>query len=261
MGDREQPIYGGFAAVYDLFMDNVPYGEWAEHIIEVLQQSGTGKGLVLDLGCGTGTITGLLADAGYDMIGVDGSAQMLELAREKQGERDILYLCQDIREFELYGTVGAAVSVCDTMNYLTEWEDLVKTLRLVDNYLDPGGIFLFDCNMPCYYERIGDDTIAEDREEASFIWENAYDPAEGINEFSLSFFVRESGTGVDALYRKYEETHRQRAYTLEELKVAVAQGGLSWGGAWDAATKGPVTAESERIYVLCRECKKCVEKQ
>ena len=117
--------YAGFAAVYDLFMDDVPYEKWCRRIRELLKEYGVNDGLVLDLGCGTGTITELLAEAGYDMIGVDASEEMLELAVEKRERSglDILYLLQDMREFELYGTVRAVVSVCDSMNYITEEAD------------------------------------------------------------------------------------------------------------------------------------------
>ena len=140
--------YGRFAGVYDVFMDNVNYREWADYIIETLAQDGIRDGLVLELGCGTGTVTEMLADAGYDMIGIDNSEEMLAEAMEKRMEsgQDILYLQQDMQEFELYGTVRAIVSVCDSLNYITEREELLQVFRLVNNYLDPQGIFIFDFN-------------------------------------------------------------------------------------------------------------------
>lgn len=114
--------YEKFAQVYDLFMDNIDYEEWADYITDHLKKYGIEDGLVLELGCGTGTMTGLLADRGYDMIGVDNSGEMLAEAMEKRMEsgQDILYLQQDMQEFELYGTVRAIVSVCDSLNYITE---------------------------------------------------------------------------------------------------------------------------------------------
>ena len=170
--------YTGFAEVYDLFMDQVPYEKWSGRIIQILSAYGIRDGLVLDLGCGTGSMTELLAGAGYDMIGVDASEEMLELAYEKRAEsgHDILYLLQDMREFELYGTVRAIVSVCDSLNYITEEEELLHVFRLVRNYLDPDGVFFFDMNtIYKYSEMLGETTIAENREEGSFIWENYYD--------------------------------------------------------------------------------------
>ena len=193
--------YSGFAEVYDLFMDNVPYEEWCLYLTGLLREYGTDSGLVLDLGCGTGTMTELLAAEGYDMIGVDNSEEMLEMAMEKKAAsgRDILYLCQDMREFELYGTVRAVVSVCDSMNYILEPEELEQVFRLVNNYLDPGGVFIFDLNTEYKYRQMGDTTIAENRVDGSFIWDNYYDEEERINENDLAVFVKE---GRDGLYRK-----------------------------------------------------------
>ena len=136
--------YTSFAQVYDTFMDNVPYEDWSDRIRTILRQYGITGGLALDLGCGTGKMTELLAEAGFDMIGVDNSEDMLELAMEKRlvSGHDILYLLQDMQEFELYGTVGAIVSVCDSINYITDEEELLEVFRLANNYLDPHGIFL-----------------------------------------------------------------------------------------------------------------------
>ena len=200
--------YGRFAGVYDVFMDNVNYREWADYIIETLAQDGIRDGLVLELGCGTGTVTEMLADAGYDMIGIDNSEEMLAEAMEKRAEsgHDILYLLQDMQDFELYGTVRAVISVCDSMNYLTDEEDLEYLFALVNNYLDPGGIFIFDFNTEYKYrEVLGDQTIAESREDCSFIWDNYYYEEERINEYELNLFIREdaeSETEGD-LYRRF----------------------------------------------------------
>lgn len=260
--------YTSFASVYDKFMDNVPYEEWGGYIHDLLCGYGVRDGIVLDLGCGTGTMTELLAGYGYDMIGVDNSEDMLELAMEKRiaSGHDILYLLQDMREFELYGTVRAVVSVCDSVNYITEPEELREVFRLVNNYLDPGGIFLFDFNTEYKYrEVLGDRTIAEDRGECSFIWDNCYYEDEQINEYDLTLFIREgAAAGRDeaagenreengALYRKYRETHFQRGYTLEEIRELINSAGLVFDAAYDMDTRGEVTKTSERICVIARE--------
>lgn len=244
--------YTGFAAVYDMFMDNIPYGEWCTYLEGILKEYGVEDGLVLDLGCGTGKLTRLLAGDGYDMIGVDISEDMLEIAMEHQAEEggEILYLLQDMREFELYGTVRAVVSICDSMNYLMEYEDLVQVFSLVNNYLDPKGIFVFDLNTPYKYQKIlGEQTIAENREEGSFIWENYYDEEEAVNEYDLTLFIREE----DGRFRKYEETHYQRAYSLKTVKMALKEAGMEFVEAYDAFTKEPPKEDSERIYVIARE--------
>ena len=181
--------YTSFARVYDTFMDNVPYKEWADYIAALLSEYGITDGLVLDLGCGTGSMTELLAEKGYDMIGVDNSEDMLEIAMEKRIEsgHDILYLLQNMQEFELYGTVRAIVSVCDCVNYVTEKNELQEVFRLVNNYLDPQGIFIFDFNTEYKYrEVLGNQVIAEDRDECSFIWEHYYNHTSMINEYELT---------------------------------------------------------------------------
>ncbi len=245
--------YTSFAAVYDTFMDNIPYEEWGKYLKSLLYEYGVREGLVLELGCGTGNMTEILAQSGYDMIGVDNAEEMLEIAIEKRMKSglDILYLQQDMREFELYGTVKAIVSVCDSVNYILEEEELEEVFRLVNNYLDPGGVFIFDFNTVYKYREIlGDQTIAENREECSFIWDNYYYEEERINEYELSLFIRE---GDSELYRKYQETHFQKAYDLETMKRLITQSGLEYITAYDAFTKEAPTRVSERIYVIARE--------
>ena len=250
--------YTSFAAVYDTFMDNIPYEEWAEYLSGLLAEYEVTDGIVLDLGCGTGTLTELMAARGFDMIGVDYSEEMLEIAMEKRAEsgRDILYLLQDMREFELYGTVRAVISICDSLNYITEEEELEEVFRLVNNYLDPEGVFIFDFNTVYKYREIlGDQTIAESREDCSFIWDNYYYEEEQINEYELSLFLQEEGN----LYRKYVETHYQKGYELETIKSLLEKSGMKFVTAYDAFTRNPPTKESERVYVIARESGKCRE--
>ena len=244
--------YTDFAGVYDIFMDETPYEKWRDTVIEVLKKHGIKKELVLDLGCGTGTMTELLAQAGYDMIGIDNAQEMLNLAITKRDEsgHDILYLCQDMREFELYGTVKAVVSLCDSINYILEPDELKQVFSLVNNYLDPQGIFFFDFNTDYKYrEVIGDTVIAENREDCSFIWENYFHEEECINEYEVTVFQKEE----DERYRKFTETHYQRGYTLEEIKELLSAAGMVFLEASDADTGEAVTELSERIYVTARE--------
>lgn len=250
--------YTDFASVYDRFMDETPYEQWCENIVRELGAHDIRDGLVLELGCGTGSMTELLAAKGYDMIGVDCADEMLNIAcakRERSGH-DILYLNQDMREFELYGTVRAVVSVCDSLNYLLEDEDMIACFRLVNNYLDPKGIFFFDFNTRYKYETvIGDSVIAENREDCSFIWENYYDPEGDINEYDLTIFVKNDKASADGqeLFSRFQEVHLQRGYTLEEMKHFIEVSGLVLLRAYDADTLGEVTAQSERIYCVARE--------
>ena len=131
--------YSKFALVYDNLMDNIPYDEWTSYLKKLLDDYDIKEGIIAELGCGTGNITERLAEYGYDMIGIDNSPEMLDIAMQKgaANKSSSLYLCQDMREFELYGTVRAVISLCDSINYITDKDDLVTIMRLVNNYLDP----------------------------------------------------------------------------------------------------------------------------
>ena len=241
--------YENFARVYDELMDNVPYEEWAQFILNLLQDRKITEGLVLELGCGTGKMMTLLGKAGFDMIGVDNSVEMLQIAREKTSQ-DFLYLLQDMQEFELYGTVRAVVSVCDSLNYITDRDELRHVFELVNNYLDPEGIFLFDMNtVHKYRDLLGDTTIAENRDEGSFIWDNSYDEEEGLNYYELAVFLPRE----DGLYEKSEEVHCQKAYPQEEIETLIKEAGMELLAVYDAYTLNPATEDSERLFFVARE--------
>ena len=246
--------YTNFAEVYDTFMDNIPYEKWAEYLHEIMEEYNIREGTLLELGCGTGNMTEQLASMGYDMIAVDNSEDMLELAMEKRLKtgHDILYLLQDMQSFELYGTVKAVVSVCDSVNYVTDEAELKEVFRLVNNYLDPRGIFIFDFNTEYKYREIlGDRVIAEERDECSFIWDNYYNEQDKINEYELTLFVQSKED--PELYRKYQEVHYQRAYTLEKIKTLIEKAGLRYIAAYDAYTKKAPMYTSGRICVIAQE--------
>ncbi len=260
--------YQDFAYVYDEFMDETPYDEWCERLDALIRKYGVSKpergakdlldsekNLVVDLGCGTGTLTELLYEKGYDMIGVDNSEDMLGIAMRKKAEngKEILYLLQDMRQLELYSTVGTVVSVCDSVNYILEEDELLETFSLVNNYLYPGGIFIFDFNTDYKYrEVIGDTTIAENRDACSFIWENYYDEESCLNEYDVTVFVQEEGE----LFRRFTETHVQKGYTTEQIVGLLKQAGLQVIELSDADTGEDVNEQSERVLVVARECRK-----
>lgn len=245
--------YTGFAQVYDQFMDNIPYLDWSKYLVELLNKYGVLDGLVLDLGCGTGNITELLAKEGYDMIGIDNSQDMLSIAMNK-GD-NILYLNQDMREFELYGTVAAVVSICDSMNYIMSEEELLDVFKLVNNYLDSEGVFIFDLNTEYKYKTIlADNTIAENRDDSSFIWENYYYEEERVNEYNLTIYNKTSDEKTeDMLYQRFNEVHYQRAYSIETMKRLLKEAGMEFVVAYDAFTYDEPSNTSERVYIIAKE--------
>ena len=258
-------IYQDFAEVYDRFMDNTPDEEWGKRLDSLIRRYGVSRpdreaakpldaerNLVVDLGCGTGTLTEIMYEKGYDLAGVDASESMLNIALEKKEKSgaEILYLQQDMRDLELYGTAGTIYSVCDSLNYILDEEELAEVFLLVNNYLFPGGIFIFDFNTEYKYrEVIGENTIAESREDCSFIWDNFYDREEGINEYDLTVFVREEGE----MLRRFTETHCQRGYTVEQMLALVERAGMTVLEVTDADTGRAVTEESQRVYVVAKE--------
>lgn len=243
-------MYEGFALSYDMFMDNIPYDLWADYLEDLLHEYGVGDGLLLELGCGTGSMTKRMREKGYDMIGIDLSEDMLEIAREKC-PADVLFLRQDMRDMELYGTVAAMFCVCDGINYLLEPQDLQEVFVKANNYLDSGGVFIFDMKTEYFYrEVLGDRVIAENREDASFLWENAFHADTGLNEYMLTVY-RQQETGD--LFSRCDELHCQRAYAPEAIRRIIEDAGMEFVAVYDALTRQAPRRESERLYFIARE--------
>lgn len=238
--------YEGFASVYDKLMHDVDYPGLADYAEEIFKGNGMKPSLLLDLGCGTGTLTLELSKRGYDMIGLDLSADMLNRARQKaaaEGE-DILFLQQDMTEFELYGTVDAILCFMDSINYITSKRDLRKLLKLVKNYLNPGGIFLFDVNTAYKFREIlADNVFYEVGEEITFIWQNFYDRKKLTCDFELTFFVKEG-----EVYKRYDEAHREKCYKTEELTALIEDAGLRMRGVYHDRSFRKPHKKSERIF-------------
>lgn len=246
--------YEKFASVYDLIMEEIPYKEWFIYIRKLMDMHNCKPKIILDLGCGTGELTILLGAAGYSMIGVDLSEDMLLVARDKAKNAglDILFLQQDMSQFELYGTVGAVVSTCDSLNYIIEERDLLETFKLVNNYLDPEGLFIFDINSHHKFLNVlGDRNFGETYQEFAYIWNNYYYEDEMINEYELTLFIKEGEQ-----YTKYEEIHYEKMHSIELVKKLLSKAGLRLEAVYGEDTFLEPKADSERIYFVARECGK-----
>ncbi len=245
-------IYNDFATVYDSFMEDTPYDKWMTFINKTLQQEGVTPNIICDLGCGTGKMCELFAKDGREVIGIDGSEEMLMIAREQamDKELDILYLLQDMSTFELFGTVDVIVSTCDSLNYLTEAEQVLSTFKWVNNYLEKGGIFIFDMVTPYKYQHVlGDQVFAQQTEDAAYIWENYYDEATGTNEFQVTFFIEDE----DGRYFRTEEVHYQKAYQVEQVKALLEEAGMELVGVYDDYTDALYSETTERMTFVARE--------
>ena len=248
--------YTAFATVYDEFMDDIPYEDWHKYILELLRENNVEKGTICELGCGTGTMTEMLASSGYDMIGVDLSEDMLMIANEKKYEtgNDILYIMQDMCELELYSTVDAFVSICDSVNYIIDKEELAEAFRRVNEYLEDAGVFIFDFKTDYFYRKVlGDTVISRSDDDCSYIWDNYYYEDEQINEYELTIFIKDDESYEDNVFRQFRETHYQKGYTVDEMKDIVKNSGLKIDKVYDAFTHKDAKADSERIYIICKK--------
>ena len=251
-------MYDLIAPLYDKINGGLNYSAWADFIQENVRRYGPDMPteLVLDLGCGTGRMTLELARRGYDMTGVDGSPEMLNVARaeaERAGLSDkMLWLLQDLTSFELYGTVELAVSCLDTVNHLTTGAELKRFLSLVHNYLVPDGLFLFDINGKRKFEEIyGDRSYVMEENGAVCVWQNAYNERSRICDFYITLFEE----SADGRYERYDEVGAERMYTLRAMKKALTECGFEFIGAHSDFEFTEATDDSERIYITAR-CKK-----
>jgi len=245
-------MYSDFSLVYDLLMTDVDYSKWADYIESIFRRYEVKPEIILDLACGTGSLTLELAKQGYDMIGIDISSEMLNRAVEKADSSGVfpLWICQDMRSFELYGTVDAIVCTMDSLNYILDMNDIREVFRLAGNYLNPGGLFIFDLNTPYKFEHVfADNLFYEIRDDIAFLWQNRYNPANKICDFDLTFFVREKGD----LYKRFDERQKQRAWSYEEIQSAVCGSGLELTDVFDVFSFENPSQTSERWLFIVKK--------
>ena len=246
--------YSNLASVYDLLNDEYDYNKYADFLdSEIKANEKVKSSLVLDLACGTGKITFAMRERGYDMTGVDYSVEMLDIAREsaqREGVADkMLWLCQDITEFELYGTVDVTVSCLDTVNHLTKPSELSKCFSLVHNYLIPDGLFIFDVNGKHKFENVyGNESYVIEDERSFCVWQNFYNEKSRLCDFYITLFEENE----DGLYERYDEEQRERMYTLRSLKKQLKDSGFEFIGAYSDFDFNEGSDDDDRIYLVAR---------
>ena len=238
--------YGKFAKIYDKLMQDVPYENIARIVDKKIKKHKIKNNIILDLACGTGTLTRALADKGYEMIGADASFDMLQVAKEKNP--DVLFLNQSMEDFELFGTVGAIVCSLDSINYLLDDESLYNTLRLCNNYLEPDGLLIFDINTEYKFKNIlADNIYTYDSDDIFYVWENNFLEEEKLCDFYLTFFVKEGDS-----YSRFDEVHTERAYSEKEIEKALVENGFEIIEKLDDFTDKKSKKTSERITYICK---------
>ena len=239
-------MYQDFSFYYDLFAYDIDYGKFYRYYKKIFEKFGLTPKLVLDICCGTGTLTTLMAKD-YDMIGVDFSWEMLDMAKKKDPDNRILYLNQSMTDFELYGTVDACYSSLDSVNYLLEPKDLLTHFRLVKNYLNPDGLYIFDISTIYKFRHIlGNETFTDETEHDFFVWQNQYE--DRILTMELDIFHE----GEDGRYDRISETHYERGYSIAEITNAAKRCGFLVEGVYDDLSFCPPHSKSMRVFFVLR---------
>ena len=244
-------MYITFAQVYDKLMRDIDYEAMAAHVVHIFDSHHVHPSLVLDLGCGTGSLALSMIDRGFELIGVDNSPDMLGCASRKASSagKDLLLLLQDIRSFELYGTVGAILATMDVLNYVRDKRQMLKTFRLVRNYLDPGGLFLFDLNSPYKLSvLLPGQTFYQVDDEVTWLWNSTYDKRRAVCTFDLTFFLSDG----EGRYLRHDEIHEERAWREDEIRELLGLAGLDCLSVRDGFTVHKPGPKTERLFFVAR---------
>ncbi|MGE5654178.1 MAG: class I SAM-dependent DNA methyltransferase [Bacillota bacterium] len=242
--------YRDLALVYDQLMSEIDYQQWVDYLEEIWHHHNARVERILDLACGTGTVSLLLTDRGYQVVGVDQSAEMLAVAEKKAEEAGYdIYWCQgDMRELDLDETFDAVICLHDSLNYMLIADDLHKVFAGVAQHLRPGGFFVFDVNTIAALEAVGDNTLFMEEENSSIVWKNSYHADHRIWEVDLTLFLKQP----NGLFSRSKEIHRERGYQEQELANLLTTCGFDVVAVYHALTMFPPTANTSRLYLVAR---------
>lgn len=242
--------YGDFAYYYDLLTENVDYESRCNYILSLLAENGIGKGILLDLACGTGTVAMLLSEKGYEVIGVDVSEEMLSQAQEKKMESgaDIIFLRQKMEELDLFGTINGAVCTLDSINHVTNADTVKEIFRRVSLFMEDQGIFIFDVNTPYKHREIlGNNTFVYDMDDVYCVWQNSTDE-NLLTTINLDIFEKDE---EEDIYYKYTEQFQEKGYDLEDIKSWVREYKFEVLGVYEEMTKNDIKDDTQRaVFVL-----------
>lgn len=244
--------YSDFAYFYDKLTDESDYDERSEYIASLFAENSVTGGILLDAACGTGRLSQKLENHGFDVIGVDISEDMLSVATERKAltGSNSLYLCQDISELDLYGTINCAVCTLDSINHITDPEKLKKAFCRIGLFMEKGGIFIFDVNTPYKHKEIlGDNAFVFDTDDVFCVWQNEYDGKTQAVHIWLDLF----SPGDDGLYERYSEDFCEVIYSDEFLKEALSRAGFSVKNIYADLTRQKVESDTQRAVYVCEK--------
>lgn len=247
--------YNIFSSVYDILTENVDYQKIADKICSLLSLNGISGGLLLDLGCGTGTLSFLLEDKGFDIIGVDPSEDMLSVAIEKKYElnSNAMFLCQSGEVLDLFGTIDCAVCSLDAINHIDSLEKIKTAFSRVSLFMNMGGIFIFDINTPFKHEKIlGNNTFVYDMDEVYCVWQNSVDKENHKTQIDLDFFIKNED---DELFERYSEDFCEYSYNPDDIVKLLHECGFKILNTFDDYSDKPVNAETQRITIVAKKIK------
>ncbi len=246
--------YEALACFYDALTANVDYDAMGETLCALLAENGAGSGILLDLACGSGTLSALFAKRGYEVIGVDASEEMLAAAQEKRMEEgfDALFLQQKMEALDLFGTIDAAVCTLDSLNHLTDEAAFCEALRRVALFMNDGGVFLFDVNTPYKHAQVlGSHTFVYDLDEVFCVWQNSFDQTTQTTHITLDLFTPDEADGE--VYSRETEEFSERAYDLGFIAERLKAVHFEVLQILDAHTRGPLRETSERALFVCKK--------
>lgn len=244
--------YSFFSSVYDALTENVNYADRADYIADLLADNGIKGGILLDLACGTGTLSIEMANKGFEVIGVDSSADMLSVAMNNAYESDksILFLCQPMQQLDLYGTINAAICTLDSINHLTDPADVQATFDKVSLFTEPGGIFIFDVNTVYKHREIlASNTFVYDMDDVYCVWQNSLDSETDTVQIDLDIFEEID----DGIYERMQESFCERAYSLPMIEEMLCKAGFETVAVYDELSREEPKENSERIFVIARK--------
>ena len=251
--------YDIFSSVYDILTENVNYQKISDRICSLLSQNEINGGLLLDLGCGTGTLSFLLEEKGFEIIGVDPSEDMLSVANEKKYESDssAIFLCQSGESLDLFGTIDCAVSCLDTINHIDSLEKIRETFQRVSLFMNMGGVFVFDMNTPYKHKKIlGNNVFFYDMDEVYCIWHNSYDDQNFKTDIELDFFIKNEDNDD---YQRYYENFSEYSYNICTIIEMLNDCGFELVGCYDDYSDEVVTYNTQRVTFVAKKTKTIVE--